>query len=467
MSTNAYDNYINIKTDYIRLLIITNTAPSYINYILDPTKHYNIKHNIQQNNHDGTQNQMGGAAQKKWTELQHNGVMFYPEYVPNGIAIKYGVDKMPIVLNPEAEEFITYYVQTRFDKYRNDRFNKNFYRDWKLLLSPDLKRQITDFSLCDFSDIKKYVEEESAKKKEEKKLLTKEEREEIKKENDLEKDKYKYAIVDGVKQMIDNFLVEPPTIFVGRGDHPLSGSIKKRLYPEDITLNIGKDMKIPIPVLINKGEDEDDSITEKNRWGAIISDNTLEWIASWQNNVTQKYNYARFGRKSGFKMKSDENKYDKARLLKKKIKKIREKNEINMASKDDETRQLATALYLIDRLALRIGNEKKEDEADTVGVTTLKIKNVFLMGNDTIKLDFLGKDSIRYTNKFKVPLIVYNNIKEFHDDTEKGNNDDIFDLINADSLNKYIKRFMKKFTSKVFRTFNASYLNANRIEKNN
>jgi len=433
-----YERYIDIKTDYMMLSMLSKIS---------------THNNDNNDNNDNNNNVFTGGAVKKWTELQHNGVMFYPEYVPHGVPIRY--DLHQFVLNPEAEEFATYYVQSRFDKYRSDRFNRNFFSDWKLLLSPELRQQITDFSLCDFEDIKVHVIAESEGTKAERKLMSKTEREKEKEINDAEKDRYRYAVVDGSKQMIDNFLVEPPTIFVGRGDHPLSGSIKKRLYPEDITLNIGKNMAIPVPHL-NKKSDTDGTITDKEKWGAIISDNTLEWIASWQNDVTQKYNYARFGRKSGFKMKSDENKYDKARLLKKKIKKIREKNEINMESNSLELRQLSTALYLIDRLALRIGNEKTDSEADTVGVTTLKIKNVNLLGDNTIKLDFLSKDSIRYVNRFKVPPIVYNNIKDFHDD--KSNNDDLFDLINSDSLNKYIKRFMKKLTSKVFRTFNASYL---------
>lgn len=432
---STYDKYISSKTDYIKLMIYSG-SPHYINYFLTEPNF--------QANQSNQFNQTGGAG-KKWTELIHNGVMFYPEYEPHGVQLKYGADKNLITLNPEAEEFITYYVQKRFDKYRTDRFNKNFFNDWKTLLTPELKRRITDFSLCDTSDIKAHVELEADKKKEIRKEMTKKERDDEKEISDKEKELYQYATVDGIKQVIDNFLVEPPTIFVGRGDHPLSGKIKRRLYPEDITLNIGKNMPIPQPSIAGR------------KWGLIISDNTLEWIASWQNNVTQKTNYARFGRKSGFKMKSDEDKYDKARLLKKKINKIREKNEQNMKSTDYETRQLATALYLIDRLALRIGNEKKEDEANTVGVSTLKIKNIHLLESDTIKLDFLGKDSIRYMNKFKVPSIVYNNIKEFIGES-KSNNDDLFDMINSDSLNKYIKRFMKKLTSKVFRTFNASYL---------
>jgi DNA topoisomerase I len=469
MSKHIFETlYLNVKSDYINLLQILDRVPSYISDRDHDRESPSIKNQIFEEeitNNDNKTDQpivvlKGGKSIKKWTTLEHHGVMFYPEYEPHGVPIIYGTgeNKRPIVLNPEAEEFITYFVQSRFDKYRNDKFRKNFYNDWKKILSPEIRTTITDFALCNMDDIKKHVEETSEQKKLERQDISKEDREEEKAKNDKEKENYQYAIVDGQKQVIDNFLVEPPTIFVGRGDHPLSGSIKKRLYPEDITLNVGPNMPIPSPYIMNKGKDTDGSATNKERWGDVIQDNTLEWIASWQNNVTQKYNYARFGRKSGFKMKSDEDKYNKARMLKKKINKIREKNEKNMNSDNMETRQLATALYLIDKLALRIGNEKKEDEADTVGITTLKIKNVFLLDDSTIKLDFLGKDSIRYVNKFKVPVTVYNNIKEFHNDKDKANGDDLFDLINSDSLNKYIKSFMKKLTSKVFRTFNASYL---------
>lgn len=416
MSHNIIDRYKYNKSIYIDLLEV-------------PKDTLNIK---------------GGKSKKKWKTLIHNGVMFYPEYKPHNVPITYGTDKKTLQLNPEAEEFITYYVQKRYDKYRTKKFNNNFFRDWKKLLSPELKKEIIDFSQCDLSDIKQYNE---------RKVLENNIRNET-------RDKYKYAIVDGIEQTIDNYIVEPPTIFIGRGNHPLIGSIKKRLYPKDIILNIGPDMNIPVPQLY----DENDP---RFQWGSIISDNTLEWIASWQNNVTKKYNYARFGRKSSFKMHSDESKYDKARLLKKKVKKIREKNDINMHSSDIVTRQLSTALFIIDRLALRIGNEKKDTEADTVGVTTLKIKNVSLLEDSIIKLDFLGKDSVRYVNKFKVPHTVYQNIKDFHGDSNKNSNDCLFDLINADTLNKYIKSFMKKLTSKVFRTFNASYLMQIELKKIN
>ncbi len=43
-------------------------------------------------------------------------------------------------------------------------------------------------------------------------------------------------------------------------------------------------------------------------------------------------------------------------------------------STDIKTKQMATALYFLDKLALRAGHEKDEDEADTVGCCTLKAR---------------------------------------------------------------------------------------------
>lgn len=447
------EEYLRIKNDYIRLIKFYpmdrgNETQQIINNKLPENN--KLFENIKLDNSD-TNNLEGGKVNIKWETLEHNGVMFYPEYEKHNIPIYY--DDKEIKLGSESEEFITYYVNPRFDKYRNNRFNKNFFKDWKDLLSNENKKLIKEFDKINYDRLREYVVESIERKREENKAKSKEQRDQDKKEKEDEIDKYKYALVDGSKIVIDNFIVEPPTIFMGRGSHPKTGSIKRRIYPEDITLNVGKNMKIPNVYI--------DGIERK--WGEIISDNTLEWIASWQNNVTEKYNYARFGKKSEFKARSDEAKYDLARILKKKIKKIRNQNEIKMNSSNLEEKQLSTALFLIDRLALRIGNEKKSDEADTVGITTLKIKNINLLDNDIVKLDFLGKDSIRYVNRFKVPDIVHKNLRLFT--KGKKNSDDLFDLISSDTLNKYIKKYMRKLTSKVFRTYNASYLMSNELRR--
>lgn len=53
------------------------------------------------------------------------------------------------------------------------------------------------------------------------------------------------ASVDGKEEKVGNFRIEPPALFLGRGEHPLMGKVKKRIWPEDITINIGP--KDPVP----------------------------------------------------------------------------------------------------------------------------------------------------------------------------------------------------------------------------
>ena len=58
---------------------------------------------------------------------------------------------------------------------------------------------------------------------------------------------------------------------------------------------------------------------------------------------------------------------------------------------------------MIDRLALRVGNEKDEDEADTVGCCSLRVEHITVkLDQNKVVLDFLGKDSMRYYNEVKL-----------------------------------------------------------------
>ena len=58
-------------------------------------------------------------------------------------------------------------------------------------------------------------------------------------------------------------------------------------------------------------------------------------------------------------------------------------------------KQLGTVLWLIDHHGIRVGGEKGDDEADTVGASTLRVEHVKLEDPDLIIFDFLGKDSIQ------------------------------------------------------------------------
>ena len=92
----------------------------------------------------------------------------------------------------------------------------------------------------------------------------------------------------------------------------------------------------------------------------------------------------------------------------------------------------ATAMYFIDVLALRAGNEKGEDEADTVGCCSLRCEHVTLEPPNYVIFDFLGKDSIRYYNKVTVDEQVFKNIKIFKRD--KKDSDGLFDRVNVSIL---------------------------------
>ncbi len=63
-------------------------------------------------------------------------------------------------------------------------------------------------------------------KKEEKKKLTKEEKAKIKKDKDELEAPYKTCLLDGRKELVGNFRIEPPGLFRGRGKHPKTGKLK-------------------------------------------------------------------------------------------------------------------------------------------------------------------------------------------------------------------------------------------------
>lgn len=375
-----------------------------------------------------------GAGTKKWTTLEHNGVLFAPPYIPHKIPLVYNGNK--IELEPEAEEMATLYAKfTDSDYIKESMFRRNFWNDWKKILGKG--SPIESLDNCDFKLMYDYLLNLKELKKIEKKDNTGS-------KQDVEK--YKTAIVDGKIQPVGNFRIEPPGIFLGRGCNPKLGKIKNRIYPEDITINISKGSVIPtIPDFLN-GHD----------WGEIIHNQYVEWLASWKDNITGKIKYVWLGAHSDLKAKSDIEKFDLARKLKKKIKTIRAKNEIELKSDDKKMKQVATALYFIDKYALRVGNEKGDDDTDTVGITSLRVEHVQLLDDNKIKLDFLGKDSVRYNRVISVDELVYNNVKLFTEGKEF--DDQLFNLVSSSDINEYLKSHMKNLTAKVFRTYNASNL---------
>ncbi|XP_041994493.1 DNA topoisomerase 1-like [Salvia splendens] len=373
---------------------------------------------------------------QKWTTLVHSGVIFPPPYKPHGVKILY--KGKPVDLTPEQEEVATMFAVMLDTEYMDKpKFKENFMDDWRKILGKN--HIIQSLEHCDFTSIYDWHQSEKEKKKQ----MTTEEKKALKEEKLKQEEKYMWAIVDGVKEKVGNFRVEPPGLFRGRGEHPKMGKLKKRICPSDITINIGRDA--PIPECPIPGQS----------WKEIRHDNTVTWLAFWNDPINPKeFKYVFLAASSTLKGQSDKEKYEKARLLKNYIQGIRTAYTKDFTSKDLTKKQIAVATYLIDKLALRAGNEKDDDEADTVGCCTLKVENVKPVPPNILKFDFLGKDSIRYQNEVEVEVAVFRAIQEFRNRKKGG--DDIFDKLDTSKLNAHLKELMPGLTAKVFRTYNAS-----------
>ena len=92
----------------------------------------------------------------------------------------------------------------------------------------------------------------------------------------------------------------------------------------------------------------------------------MTWLASWTENIQGQIKYVMLNPSSKLKGEKDMEKYEKARELKKHIDSIRADYKGDYKHKEMRIRQRAVALYFIDILALRAGNEKDDDQADTV-----------------------------------------------------------------------------------------------------
>jgi len=386
----------------------------------------------------------------KWKRLDHNGICFPPPYEQHHVAILY--KGKPVKLNAKQEELATFYaVMIESDWVKKRAFNVNFFREFRRELRNAKEEEFKHPNITDFKDLnfRPIYEWAMAKKEAEKeKKKDTEYRKRLKAEKAAMDEIYGYAIVDGVREKVGNYKVEPPGLFRGRGDHPKAGMLKKRLKPSQIILNIGKNENIP-PCPI-----------EGEQWGGIIHDPTVTYIAKWIENINQAHKMVYLHASSRFKGQADMAKYEKARVLKKHIGAIRQDYTKKLSSTNRATKQLATCVWIIDILSIRVGNEKDTDEeADTVGVCSFRVEHLtkFEKTDDDvykITLDFLGKDSMRYLNTVEIPKIIFDNLRNF----VKGKKQDanVFEKVDPGMVNEYLKSMMDGLSAKVFRTHNAS-----------
>jgi len=184
-------------------------------------------------------------------------------------------------------------------------------------------------------------------------------------------------------------------------------------------------------------------------------------LASWIENVQGQVKYIMLNPSSKLKGEKDHIKYETARRLDKVIDKIRATYRDEWKSKEMRVRQRAVALYFIDKLALRAGNEKDEDQADTVGCCSLRVEHVQLHKElngkeNVVVFDFPGKDSIRYYNEVEVEKRVFKNLELFMEHKKEG--DDLFDRLNTQVLNEHLKELMEGAYLQIIYNYFSTYL---------
>jgi DNA topoisomerase I len=394
------------------------------------------------------------ATSNKWTDLEHNGVAFPPEYVQRGINIK--ILGEIFFLNREQEEIIYAWAKKKDTHYVKDPvFQANFLSDFKKLL-PERFMSVRNIDEIDMTEAFSLVDKELKIKENEKiriKSLTRDERRRISQGKKIEKEKlkaiYGKAKIDRIEVDVANWLVEPPGIFMGRGLHPLRGRWKPRVTPKDVTLNLGEDASVP-----------------EGPWKAIVHDHYSTWLASWIENLTGKRKYVWLHDSSYLRQDNDKAKYDTAKKLEYYISDI-EKEIINqmLNSKDVTRKKISTVCYLIHKLAMRVGDEKDPDEADTIGASTLRVEHLkFPKIGDKVQIEFnfLGKDSVPWQKTLEISSpdtkALYENLLFFMKGKDKS--DEIFEDITSSKVNKFLRSIDKEnvpsLTAKVFRTYIAT-----------
>jgi DNA topoisomerase-1 len=258
------------------------------------------------------------------------------------------------------------------------------------------------------------------------------------------KEKYGYAWLDGERVEISNYVAEPSSIFMGRGKHPMRGRWKEGPQEEDIVLNLSPEAPRP-----------------QGNWKAIVWNPNSMWVARWRDKLNDNIKYVWFSDSAHIKQENEIKKYDKARKFGANLSRIHKHIRANLESNDLKRRKIATICFLIDKLKIRVGDEKDPDEADTVGASTLRPEHVKFTKDGTVAFNFIGKDSVPHVFNAKLPAKVTRNLKEF----AMNNHSTLFDGIGSKQVSEFLDEVMTSLSSKVFRTYYASNSVVTKLEK--
>ncbi|UCE43652.1 MAG: hypothetical protein JSV57_04655 [Candidatus Bathyarchaeota archaeon] len=371
-------------------------------------------------------------------QLQHRGVLVPPCYEGVGLTIK--VEGNRIGLTSEQEEMALAWARKVGTSYVEDRvFARNFHRDFSKKLGVPAEP-----GKVDYSEVLSFVQRERIRKANLSREERKEQASQRKAQRNANKERFGYAWVDGVKVETANYAVEPSCIFMGRGKHPLRGRWKKGPREEDVELNLSPDAARP-----------------PGNWKAILWQPETMWIARWRDKLTGKMKYVWFSDSSVLKQRKDIEKFEKARELRQSLTLVQKHILDSLDAQDTKRRKIATVSFLIDRLKIRVGDEKDPDEADTVGASTLRPEHVHFHEDGEATFNFLGKDSVPHIFRVQLPSNVIKNLKEFAANAGSP----LFQGVSSKHVSEFLDEVSKGLSAKVFRTHYASEAVDTRLQK--
>lgn len=368
-------------------------------------------------------------------ELRHDGVIFPPAYKEKGLLLypkKAAAKKVSALILPaEAEEIGIMFARISAGKDLDHMLKSNFWKDWTSMLNPKDQRLSHHSSVDEWDfdrllgDSKKPSQESTTQKNVAAPPI---------------------VIADGIEQKVGRgFRVDGPGIFMSHDiESEFRGRIRRRLAPADIILNR--------TAALNRSRDEG--------WGKVISDNTAAWVASWKDPVTGKQRYIYLDAISPQKQKRESKKFEFARrygqhrtMMMQAVTKdlLHDVLAVDSAGK---RAQCATCFFLLDAFFVRPGHDK---DGSTRGLVSLRVENVLIMKQArsySVKLDFIGKDSLHFVGTARVQMQVAVNLVRL---VEGKNQDDLlFHTIHADHFNQYLDELMPGLTAKVIRTHKVS-----------
>ena len=145
------------------------------------------------------------GAKKMWSTLEHCGVVFPPAYEPHGIPLVY--DGQDVKLLPHEEEVCTFFAVMKDTDYaQKDVFIKNFFDGFKKVLKNGPNSHVKDFKKCDFTKIYMW----DLERREKNKAVSNEDKKKAKAEKDAAEEKFVWATIDGRREKVGNYRVEPP-----------------------------------------------------------------------------------------------------------------------------------------------------------------------------------------------------------------------------------------------------------------